>query len=186
MHISRSSFIRATALATVLVGANVALSGCAVDVPNGVKPVTGFDAKRYMGTWYELARIDHSFEKDLTQVSASYSLNDDGSVAVLNRGFDSIKQKWREAEGKARFLGSSDVAALKVSFFGPFYGGYNVVSLDEDYQTSLVIGSSMDYFWLLSRNRSIPEQQFNLLLQKAKTLGIDLSRVTKVPQSNQP
>ncbi|MEF8690712.1 UNVERIFIED_CONTAM: lipocalin family protein, partial [Comamonas sp. A-3] len=100
-----------------------------------MKPVTGFDAKRYMGTWYELARIDHSFEKDLTQVSASYSLNDDGSVAVLNRGFDSVKQKWREAEGKARFLGSPDVGALKVSFFGPFYGGYNVVSLDEDYQT---------------------------------------------------
>lgn len=186
MHISRSSFMRATALATVLVGANVALSGCAVDVPRGVKPVTGFDAKRYMGTWYELARIDHSFEKDLTQVSASYSLNDDGSVAVLNRGFDSVKQKWREAEGKARFLGSSDVAALKVSFFGPFYGGYNVVNLDEDYQTSLVIGSSMDYFWLLSRNKTIPEQQFNLLLQKAKTLGVDLSRVIKVPQSNQP
>ncbi|MEF8690721.1 UNVERIFIED_CONTAM: lipocalin family protein, partial [Comamonas sp. A-3] len=76
--------------------------------------------------------------------------------------------------------------ALKVSFFGPFYGGYNVVSLDEDYQTSLVIGSSMDYFWLLSRNKTIPEQQFNLLLQKAKTLGVDLSRVTKVSQSNQP
>lgn len=186
MHISRSSLMRATALAVALVGVNVVLSGCAVDVPSGVKPVTGFDAKRYMGTWYELARIDHSFEKDLTQVSASYSLKDDGSVTVLNRGFDSVKQEWREVEGKARFLGSSDVAALKVSFFGPFYGGYNVVSLDEDYQTSLVIGSSMDYFWLLSRNRSIPEQQFNLLLQKAKTLGIDLSRVTKVPQSNQP
>jgi apolipoprotein D and lipocalin family protein len=186
MHISRSSLMRATALAVALVGVNVVLSGCAVDVPNGVKPVTGFDAKRYMGTWYELARIDHSFEKDLTQVSASYSLKDDGSVTVLNRGFDSVKQEWREAEGKARFLGSSDVAALKVSFFGPFYGGYNVVSLDEDYQTSLVIGCSMDYFWLLSRNRSIPEQQFNLLLQKAKTMGVDLSRVTKVPQSNRP
>ena len=105
---------------------------------------------------------------------------------MLNRGFDSVKQKWREAEGKARFLGSPDVGALKVSFFGPFYGGYNVVSLDEDYQTSLVIGSSMDYFWLLSRNKTIPEQQFNLLLQKAKTLGVDLSRVTKVSQSNQP
>ena len=182
MHISRSSFMRATALATVLVGANVALSGCAVDVPSGVKPVTGFDAKRYMGTWYELARIDHSFEKDLTQVSASYSLNDDGSVAVLNRGFDSVKQKWREAEGKARFLGSPDVGALKVSFFGPFYGGYNVVSLDEDYQTSLVIGSSLDYFWLLSRNKSIPEQQLNLLLKKAQSLGVDLSRVTLVAQ----
>ncbi|MDR3067649.1 MAG: lipocalin family protein [Comamonas sp.] len=182
MHISRSSFIRATALAAALAGAQALLSGCAVHVPHGVKPVTGFDAKRYMGTWYELARIDHSFEKDLTQVSARYSLNEDGSVSVLNRGFDSVRKEWREAEGKARFLGATDVAALKVSFFGPFYGGYNVVSLDEDYQTSLVIGGSMDYFWILSRHKSMPEQQLDLLLQKARSFGVDLERVTKVAQ----
>lgn len=174
--------MRATALATVLIGTSAVLSGCAVSVPNGVKPVTGFDIHQYLGTWYELARIDHHFEKDLIQVSARYNLNADGSVSVLNRGFHSVKQEWREAEGKARFLGPANVAALKVSFFGPFYGGYNVVSLDDAYQTSLVIGGSLDYFWLLSRNKSIPEQQLNLLLKKAQSLGVDLSRVTLVAQ----
>ncbi|KOC24166.1 lipocalin [Comamonas testosteroni] len=144
--------------------------------------MTGFDAKRYMGTWYELARIEHSFEKGLTQVSAQYSLNDDGTVAVVNRGYDASKKEWRQANGKARFLSDPGVAALKVSFFGPFYGGYNVVSLDDQYQTSLVIGNSLDYFWLLSRSKSIPEQQFRRLLERAQSLGVDLSQVQVVPQ----
>ncbi|MDN5504065.1 MAG: lipocalin family protein [Comamonas sp.] len=147
-----------------------------------MQPVTGFDAKRYMGTWYELARIEHSFEKGLTQVSAQYSLNDDGTVAVVNRGYDASKKEWRQANGKARFLSDPGVAALKVSFFGPFYGGYNVVSLDDQYQTSLVIGNSLDYFWLLSRSKSIPEQQFRRLLERAQSLGVDLSQVQVVPQ----
>ncbi|MBL5979771.1 lipocalin family protein [Comamonas sp. NyZ500] len=147
-----------------------------------MQPVAGFDAKRYMGTWYELARIEHSFEKGLTQVSAQYSLNDDGTVAVVNRGYDASKKEWRQANGKARFLSDPCVAALKVSFFGPFYGGYNVVSLDDQYQTSLVIGNSLDYFWLLSRSKSIPEQQFRRLLEKAQSLGVDLSQVQVVPQ----
>ncbi|MEG0113024.1 MAG: lipocalin family protein, partial [Comamonas sp.] len=142
MPFSTSALFRATALAVVITGAAVALPGCAVSVPQGVQPVSGFDASKYMGAWYELARIDHRFEKGLTQVSATYSLNADGSVTVLNRGYDPAKQAWREAQGKARFLGQADEAALKVSFFGPFYGGYNVVSLDDQYQTALVIGSS--------------------------------------------
>ncbi|MEX8195362.1 lipocalin family protein [Comamonas guangdongensis] len=145
-------------------------------------PVSHFDINRYLGTWYELARIDHHFEKNLIQVAARYQLNADGSISVLNRGFDARKQEWRQAEGKAQFLGPSNVAALKVSFFGPFYGGYNVVSLDDEYQTSLVIGGSLDYFWLLSRQKSIPEEQLHLLLLKAQSFGVDLSRVIRVPQ----
>ncbi|TZG06177.1 MULTISPECIES: lipocalin family protein [Comamonas] len=145
-------------------------------------PVSHFDINRYLGTWYELARIDHHFEKNLIQVAARYQLNADGSISVLNRGFDARKQEWREAEGKAQFLGPSNVAALKVSFFGPFYGGYNVVSLDDEYQTSLVIGGSLDYFWLLSRQKSIPEEQLHSLLLKAQSFGVDLSRVIRVPQ----
>jgi apolipoprotein D and lipocalin family protein len=181
MRFSRSSLIRTAALTVVAAGV-AALYGCAVSVPKGIQPVTGFDVKRYMGTWYELARIEHSFEKGLTQVSAQYSLNDDGTVAVVNRGYDASKKEWRQANGKARFLGDPSVAALKVSFFGPFYGGYNVVSLDDQYQTSLVIGNSLDYFWLLSRSKSIPEQQFRRLLEKAQSLGVDLSQVQVVLQ----
>ncbi|WP_235214335.1 MULTISPECIES: lipocalin family protein [Comamonas] len=144
--------------------------------------MSGFDVTRYKGTWYELARIEHRFEKGLSQVSAQYSLNEDGTVTVINRGYDPAKQEWRQARGRARFLGRPDVAALKVSFFGPFYGGYNVVSLDDEYQTALVIGDSLDYFWLLSRSKTIPEQQFRRLLEKASSLGVDLSRVQVVAQ----
>lgn len=182
MRLSRSSLIRTAALTAMAAGVAAAVSGCAVSVPKGIKPVTAFDARRYMGTWYELARIEHRFERGLTEVSAHYSLNDDGTVSVVNRGYDSAKKEWRQANGKARFLGEPDVAALKVSFFGPFYGGYNVVSLDDDYQTSLVIGNSLDYFWLLSRSKSISEQKFRQLLEKAQSLGVDLSRVQVVAQ----
>ena len=174
--------LRTAALTAVAAGIAAAFGGCAVLVPRGLQPVSGFDAKRYMGTWYELARIDHSFETGLTQVSAQYSLNDDGTVTVVNRGYDETKKKWREAKGRARFRGDSSVAALKVSFFGPFYGGYNVVRLDDAYQTSLVIGNSLDYFWLLSRSKTMPEQQFRRLLEKAQSLGVDLSRVQVVAQ----
>ncbi|MCD2167831.1 lipocalin family protein [Comamonas koreensis] len=182
MPFSTSALIRATAMALVITGAAVALPGCAVSVPPGVQPVSNFDASKYMGTWYELARLDHRFEKGLTQVTATYSLNSDGSVTVLNRGYDAAKQKWREAEGKAHFLGQADKAALKVSFFGPFYGGYNVVSLDDQYHTALVIGSSPDYMWILSRSKTIPETQRQALLEKAQTLGIDLAQVIRVEQ----
>ncbi|WP_460483581.1 lipocalin family protein [Comamonas humi] len=147
-----------------------------------MRPVSAFDVKRYMGTWYELARVENRFEKGLTAVSAHYSLNDDGSVTVVNRGYDLVKQEWREARGRARFLGDTRQAALKVSFFGPFYGGYNVVSLDDDYQTALVIGESLDYFWLLSRSKALPECQVQDLLKKAQGFGVDLDRVVTVAQ----
>ena len=101
-----------------------------VGVPEGIEPVTGFEVERYMGRWYEVARLDHSFERGMEQVTATYELRPDGTVAVLNRGYRADKGEWGEASGKARFLGEPDVAALKVSFFGPFYGGYNVVDLD--------------------------------------------------------
>lgn len=182
MRFSRSSLIRGTALTAVAAAIAAAFWGCAVSVPQGLEPVSGFDVKRYTGTWYELARIEHRFEKGLSQVSAQYSLNEDGTVTVINRGYDPAKQEWRQAQGRARFLGDPGVAALKVSFFGPFYGGYNVVSLDDEYQTALVIGDSLDYFWLLSRSKTIPEQQFRRLLEKARSLGVDLSRVQVVAQ----
>lgn len=182
MKMSNRRLLKTLAVGFAVAGSYALLSGCAVSVPKGIQPVENFDAKRYMGTWYELARIEHSFEKGLTQVSAQYSLNDDGTVAVVNRGYDASKKEWRQANGKAQFLSDPSVAALKVSFFGPFYGGYNVVSLDDQYQTSLVIGNSLNYFWLLSRSKSIPEQQFRRLLEKAQSLGVDLSQVQVVPQ----
>lgn len=158
------------------------MSGCAVRVPDNVRPVTNFDVGRYAGTWYELARIDHRFERGLVNTSAQYTLNPDGTVKVVNRGFDPQKNAWKEATGTARFLGDPRTAALKVSFFGPFYGGYNVVRLSDDYQTALVVGNQLDYFWLLSRKKTLSDAEKQALLREAARLGVDLNKVIEVPQ----
>lgn len=131
------------------------LHGC-LGMPQSVEPVSQFELDRYLGKWYEVARLDHSFEKGLTQVSAEYSLRDDGGVAVHNRGYSAEKDKWQEAEGKAYFVNNSDEGYLKVSFFGPFYGSYVVFDLDRDnYQYSFVSGPDSSYLWLLSRTPEV-------------------------------
>ena len=114
-------------------------------IPEGAHAVTPFDADKYLGTWYEIARFDFKFEKGLSKTTANYSLNDDGSIHVINRGYDAKKGKWKESVGKAVFVEEPDVAMLKVSFFGPFYSGYNVAALDPDYKYALVIGRNLDY-----------------------------------------
>ena len=167
----------AAAVATLL-----ALSACATRAPEGVQAVTGFDINRYAGRWMELARIDHRFERGLVQTSAEYSRNADGSVRVVNRGYDPKTQKWREAVGKARFIGEPGTAALKVSFFGPFWGGYHVVALDPNYQWAMVVGSNLDYFWILSRTPALPPGVRNRLLAQARALGVDIDKVLWVEQ----
>lgn len=169
-------------LLAIAAGTAVLVAGCAVSVPRNVQPVTNFDVGKYAGTWYELARIDHRFEKGLVNTSAQYTLNPDGTVKVVNRGFNPEKNAWKEATGKARFLGDPRTAALKVSFFGPFYGGYNVVRLSDDYRTALVVGNNLDYFWLLSRDKALPEAQITALLAEAGRLGVDLNKVIRIPQ----
>ncbi|NMM75321.1 lipocalin [Acidovorax sp. SRB_14] len=159
----------------------LALSACATSTPAGVHAVH-FDVDRYAGHWYELARIDHRFEKGLIRTSAHYSRNADGTIEVLNRGFDPVHQRWKESVGKARFLGDPTQAALKVSFFGPFYGGYHVVALDPEYQWAMVVGSSLDYFWILSRTPTLPEGIKNQLLARTRALGVDENQVRWVQQ----
>lgn len=186
-HRSESTTARPTTLLSRLVlatavGVTLLVSGCAVSVPSDVRPVTGFNVERYAGTWYELARIDHRFEKGLINTSAEYTLKPDGTVKVVNRGFNPEKNAWKSAEGTAKFLDDPRTAALKVSFFGPFYAGYNVVYLSDDYTTAMVIGDKMDYFWLLSRSKQIPPAQRQLLLAKAASLGVDVNQVIDVPQ----
>lgn len=150
--------------------------------PASVQPVGNFDISRYLGRWYEVARIDQRFEKGLVRTRAEYSLASNGSVQVVNRGFDPRRNRWQEARGKAQFVGSSDEAALKVSFFGPFYGGYNVVALDEQYRWAMVIGSSLDDFWILSRTPVLPTGVRQHLLAQAQQIGVDLDRILWVMQ----
>ena len=159
----------------------MALSACATRVPQGVKPVD-FDVDRYAGHWYEVARIDHFFEKGLVRTSADYSRNADGTIQVINRGFDPARQKWKQSVGKARFVGEATQAALKVSFFGPFYGGYNVVALDPQYQWAMVVGSSLDYFWILSRTPTLAQGVKDKLMAQARALGVDEQQVLWVLQ----
>jgi len=148
------------------------LAGCHY-TPEGVQPVHGFDVNRYMGRWYEIARLDHSFETGLEQVTATYSLQADGTVQVVNRGFDPRKNQWQEARGRAQFVGAQDVGALKVSFFGPFYAGYNVVDIDPEYSNVLIVGPNRSYLWILSREPAPPAAVVERLKHKAAELGWD-------------
>ena len=150
------------------------LSSC-TSVPDKVEPVSPFELDRYLGKWYEIARLDHSFERGLTEVTATYSMREDGGVKVINRGIDSSGEV-SEAEGKAYFTGDSNRAALKVSFFGPFYGGYNVAKLEEDYSMSLVIGPNTNYAWILARTPNPSQAQCQAYSQKAQSVGVDTSQ----------
>lgn len=152
----------------------LALTGCSsTSPPSGITPVSPFDVARYEGRWYEVARLDHSFERGMTDVSATYQRQQDGSVRVLNRGFDTGKNDWRQAEGKAKFTGDTHTASLKVSFFGPFYGGYHVAALDADYQWALVVGPDRSYCWILSRTQQLLPGVREQLVARANALGIN-------------
>src|SRR5690606_15589272 len=133
-----------------------ALLRTGVSIPKGAHAIRPFDLKKYIGKWYEIARLDMRFEKNLNNVTAEYSLNEDGSVRVDNRGYDYLSDKWKESIGKARFVHTPDEGRLKVSFFGPFYSGYNVIALDPGYRYALVAGSNLNYLWILSREPGIP------------------------------
>ncbi len=147
--------------------------GACTGIPEGIEPVTGFDQQRYLGSWHEVARLDHSFERGLTQVSAQYSIRDDGAIRVLNRGLDNEIGEWSEAEGVAKFVGSSDVAHLKVSFFGPFYGSYIVFELGDDYEYAFVSGFNTDYLWLLSRTPDVSDVLKADFIARAVEFGFD-------------
>lgn len=185
---ARSSTSVSVSSAVVCTVGLAALAGAALyatrnpRIPEGIHPVEGFDLDRYLGKWYELARIEHSFEKGLQRTQAEYSHHPNGSVQVINRGYDPRHGEWKVSHGKAKPTVAPDVAALKVSFFGPFYGGYNVVALDTDYQWAMVIGSTLDYFWILSRRPSLPDGVEDRLMHQARMLGVDTQKVLWVHQ----
>ena len=157
----------------------VFLSAC-TSVPEGITPVQSFDKSRYLGTWYEIARLDHSFERGLEQITATYTLREDGGINVLNRGFHVADGVWNEANGKAYFVDSEEVGHLKVSFFGPFYASYVIMALDPDYQWALVTGPNRDYFWILSRTPSLSETTLIMLLEQAKHKGYPVQELIYV------
>lgn len=151
-------------------------------IPAGVKAVHPFKLKKYLGKWYEIARLPMRFEKGLTHATAEYSLNEDGSVRVVNSGYSPKHDKRTQAVGKAKFVYGPDEAMLKVSFFGPFYSGYNVVEIDPEYKYSLVFGRNLDYLWLLSREKSMPLQVVKRYVERAESAGYDTSKLIWTPQ----
>ena len=157
---------------TLLIASCLSLQSC-TGVPDGVTPVTPFELNRYLGQWHEIARLDHSFERGLTEVTAQYSMREDGGIQVINRGYNAKEDQWEEAQGKAYFVADSNTGRLKVSFFGPFYGGYNVAKLEPDYSMALVIGPSLEYAWLLSRSPTPPAQLCQRYFDTAAALGIE-------------
>jgi apolipoprotein D and lipocalin family protein len=170
MH--RSALSPAQVLALVLV---LAIMGC-TRLPQGIRPVQDFDLPRYLGEWHEVARLDHRFERGLTRVTATYSLNADGSVKVLNRGWDATKGRWKEAEGRAVFIGSTQEGRLKVSFFGPFYGAYTVMALDPG-RYAMICGPDRSYLWILSRKPALDQATLQELVAQAKAQGFATERL---------
>ena len=163
---------------------SVSIYGC-TGLPEGVQPVDNFDLQRYLGTWYEIARLDHSFERGLSDISANYSLRDDGCVKVVNRGYSENDNAWRETEGKACFVGSSNQGYLKVSFFGPFYGSYVIFELDrDDYRYAFVSGPDKSYLWLLARSPTVDKTLTDRFIRKAGSLGFDTDKLIFVSQGN--
>ena len=152
------------------------LNSCSV-IPKKATPVETFEVSRYLGTWYEIARFDFRFERNLDNTMAQYSLDKKGNVVVVNSGYNYVKDKWTSAEGLAKFRGDKNKAALKVSFFGPFYSGYNVIALDNNYQYVLVAGKDLKYLWILSRQKSIPENIKQAYLKIAEGVGYDISKL---------
>lgn len=169
------NFFKLCSLATLL-------SGC-TGIPAGITPVKPFELSRYLGTWYEIARLDHSFERGLSHVKANYALNPDGTVRVINSGIDEKTGEPRQVEGKAKFAREMDEGYLKVSFYGPFYGSYIIFALD-DYQHALVTSYNRDYLWLLARTPSISNEQQEALISKARVLGFNTDELIFIEQQS--
>lgn len=149
-------------------------------IPRGAVAVSPFDVEKYLGKWYEIARFDYRFENHLNNTTAEYSFNSDGSIKVINRGYNYLSHKHKIVIGKAKFTGDANEAKLKVSFFGPLYSGYNVIALDPAYEYALVAGKNLNYLWILSRGRTIPENIKEAYLEKAKQIGYDTSKLVWV------
>ena len=140
-------------------------------IPKGITAIHQFNKDKYLGKWYEIARLDFKFERNLNNTTAEYSINSNGTIKVVNKGYNTKTNKWKSATGKAKFLRNENVAMLKVSFFGPFYSGYNVIAIDKDYKYAVIAGKNLKYLWFLSRETTLPEEVKKNYLELAKRFG---------------
>ena len=156
------------------------LTSC-LSVPEGVVPVNNFELDRYLGRWYEVARLDHSFERDLEAVTAEYVTRDDGGIKIINSGRNIDSGEMQQAEGRAYFVEDPSKGHLKVSFFGPFFGSYVIFELDQDnYQYAFIAGNTTDYLWLLSRSPKVSKELLEQFKDSASNLGFNLEDLIMV------
>jgi apolipoprotein D and lipocalin family protein len=161
-------------------GLAATVAGC-TGIPKGLEPIRGFEPDRYLGKWYEIARLDHSFERHLSNVSATYGREDNGGIRVINRGYDTRTGTWKQIEGKARFIENETVGSLKVSFFWPFYGAYHVIALDrQNYSYAMVAGPTRSYLWILARQTKPEESFYEKLVAQADAWGFDTAQLIRV------
>ena len=170
----------------IIIGAALSLAAVALlssscaSIPKNATAVTNFDVNRYLGSWYEIARFDYRFEKNLDNVAAQYSLNDNGTIKVLNSGYNFKSNEWKSTTGIAKFKKDKSIAEIKVSFFRPFYSGYNVIAIDKDYKYALVAGRDLSYLWILSREEIIPENIKKEYLALAQKIGYETDKLVWV------
>ncbi len=150
--------------------------GC-VEVPEGITPVKKFKVKKFMGTWYEIARLDHHFEQGLNSITANYSINRDGKITIQNSGYMVKWQEWRYKEAKAYVVGENNIGLLKVSYLWPFYDPYVIFKLDPDYEYAFVCGKDRSFLWLLSRTRYVDRDVIEEFEEEAKKLGFNTSKL---------
>ena len=154
------------------------VTGCVSGPKVDNTPVAALDLNCYLGEWYEIARFDHSFERDVEQAKANYTLNEDGTIKVVNSGIKDGKSKTAIGKGKR----TENPALLRVSFFGPFYADYRVMTIDADYTYALVGSGGADYLWILSRTRALSAAAKSKLLAEAKRRGYNTGKLIWVKQ----
>ena len=141
------------------------------------------ELKKFLGVWYEIARFPHSFERDLVGVTATYSLKKNGNIQVINQGYkNTLDGKLKRAKAFAKIPNPSEPGRLKVYFFWPFGADYLILDLDKEYRWALVGSSSPSYLWILSRTPQMDDGLYESIVEKAKSLGYDTSRLELVPQ----
>ena len=141
-----------------------------------LQTVEKVDLERYLGTWYEIARYEHFFEKDCKNVSANYSIMDEETIKVINKCTKIQTNEKKEAIGRAYAIDETN-SKLKVSFFRPFYGDYWVLILDENYDYAVVGTPNREYLWILARDKKLPLKIQNDILEKLPSLGFDISKL---------
>ncbi|MFT4850003.1 MAG: apolipoprotein D and lipocalin family protein [Sediminicola sp.] len=140
-------------------------------IPKGAVAIETFDKENYLGKWYEIARLDFKYERNLNNTTAEYSINKNSTIKVDNKGYNTKEETWTQSTGIAKFVGDENIGMLKVSFFRPFYGGYNVIAIDPEYKYALIAGSSLKYLWLLSRDTTLPDEIKKKYLKIAEGIG---------------